>query len=117
MRATAVEQRQSDAATGFALAWTGAVSFLLFVTRDPPDPGLLLPVAFAALPYAAAPRHRVVFRLLAAALLAGFVALRAPELGSLVFVPAIVAILLSAYRVRQASAGGGRRRTRRSRRA
>lgn len=119
MRAPAVEQRQSDSATAFALAWTGAVAFLLFVTRDPPDPSLLLPVAMAALPYAAAPRHRIAFRLLAAALLLGFVAARGVGLGSLVFVPAVGALLLSAYQLAQRSPRSGwrgRRPDRRSRR-
>ena len=116
MRARAVEQRRSDSATAFALAWTVVVAFLLFVTRDPPDPGLLLPVALAALPYAAAPRHRITFRVLAAALLAGFLVIRGPELESLVFAPAVAALLLSAYQLARDGVREGGRRGRRTRR-
>lgn len=117
MRAPAVDRRESDSPLGFALAWTGAVAFLLFVTRDPPDPGLLLPVAIAALPYAAAPRHRIAFRILAAALLLGFLAVRGPGLGSLVFAPAVGALLLSAYQQAQGTVRMGRSRSPRGRRS
>lgn len=116
MRAPAIDQRQSDPAAGYSLAWTGAAAFLLLVTRDPPDPGLFLPVAFAALPFAAAPRHRVAFRVLAAALLLAYVAMRGPTLESLVFVPPAAGLLLSAYQQRQAQPQRGGRKRKRSRR-
>lgn len=113
MRASALERRQrADTPLQFSLAWTATVAFLLFVTRDPPDPALLVTVALAALPYATAPRHRLVARVGAAALLAAFVALWGVSLGSLLFLPAVGALLLSAYRLRGAEE---RPRTRRRR--
>lgn len=115
MRAQAIHPAQSDPAARFALAWTTLVSFLLFITRDPPDPGLLLPFAIAALPFAAAPRHRIAFRVLAAALLIGFLVVREAGFGGLVFAPAVAALLLSAYQLARGRAGQGKGRKRRAR--
>ena len=98
MRVRAADHRRNDPALYFALAWTAAISFGLLLSRSSPDPLLLLPVAMAALPLAAAPRHQVVARVLATLLLTGFLASRGTVVEGLLFVPAIGAMLLSAYR-------------------
>lgn len=105
MRAQVVNQRRNDPAAYFSLAWTTAISFVLLLGRDSPDPLLFLPIAMAALPFTAAPRHQVLFRILAALLLTGFLVTRGPGVEGILFVPAVGAMLLSAYRL---SRGGGR---------
>lgn len=116
MRFQAVDRRGNDSAAYFALAWTAAISFVLLLGRSSPDPLLFLPVAVAALPFAAAPRHQVVFRVLAAALLIAIPALRGTGLEGALFAPAAAAMLLSAYRRVRPRLPESSARTRRSRR-
>lgn len=116
MRAQSAGHRTSDVPLTLSLVWTAVISFGLLLTRSTPDPVLFVPVAIAALPFAAAPRHRLVARLLAALLLAAYLGWRGPELESLLLAPAVAALLLSAYGLAREAPSRVRPRPRRARR-
>jgi len=108
MRARALPTSRPDALANFALAYAAAAAFVLLLTGDPLAP--FLAVGIAALPYAAAPRQRIAFRGVAAALLLAFPFFA--ELPLWIFAPSALALAGSIFLLQETPDRRGRRRRR-----
>ena len=109
MSARATQQSQSDPLVLAALAWAAGASIVSLLFFDVGPVALLL-VGVAALPFAATRRSAILFRVLAALLLAAFVPILGRYSWALLAPPAL-ALLVSA-----AELARGSRRKRRVRR-
>lgn len=95
------KRQQTDPLALLTLAYSTLVAVILLIALDG-RPSLLLPIGIAALPFTAPPRHRSLYALIAAGLMALMVAMLGGGAG-LFFAPAAAGLLAQPFRTRIAA--------------